>query len=191
MHAGAWKYALVKETDSSGSEWYLKRGDKLSLMGEDGLTPTGKAIAAAAFMYDTWHTEAGTLTKRMGIYRDGLWKGGLWAEAALSRVGLGYDGLRGASDRRKFKTAAIGYDRRIENRGAIFWYGVMAGYGKDDIDVPFGKKELKSTYAALYGVSPLRRAVSERSGQIQPLRLKTRRYEPRRFQPQGARARKR
>jgi len=152
IHAGAWKYALVKEADSSGSEWYLKRGDKLSLMGEDGLTPTGKAIAAAAFMYDTWHTEAGTLTKRMGIYRDGLWKGGLWAEAALSRVDLGYDGLRGASDRRKFKTAAIGYDRRIENRGAIFWYGVMAGYGKDDIDVPFGKKELKSTYAALYGV---------------------------------------
>ena len=151
--AGAWKYRLENGLLDSGStgpadtnkEWYLLR---------DGTTPTGDAITKAAVQHDLWYTETNTMTKRLGIYRDNLWNGGLWFEAAANKENFKTDETNMLNENQNFKTGTIGYDFKKESANGIWWYGLMAGYGKNTSDLigGVGELDIKSYHASLYAV---------------------------------------
>ena len=168
VSAGAWKYrlangpllvpmvasaspakeasAVVLPTDSADpKEWYLLR---------DGTTPTGDAITKAAVQHDLWYTETNTMTKRLGIYRDNLWNGGLWFEAAANKENFKTDETNMLNENQNFKTGTIGYDFKKESANGIWWYGLMAGYGKNTSDLigGVGELDIKSYHASLYAV---------------------------------------
>ena len=165
IHAGAWKYSLVKEaTASGGEEWFLKRGDKLpphTPTPEDpdplrpiGLTTTGQAIVAAGFLHDVWYTETNTWNKRMGIYRDNTWDGGFWISAVMNREDFDREHTNTVADRQDFSTGTIGFDKKYKVQNGDFWGGIMAGYGKTDNDLyqGIGDVDMKSYHMSLYGV---------------------------------------
>ena len=151
--AGAWKYRLENGSLYPGStgpvdtnkEWYLLR---------DGTTPTGDAITKAAVQHDLWYTETNTMTKRLGIYRDNLWNGGLWFEAAANKENFKTDETNMLNENQNFKTGTIGYDFKKESANGIWWYGLMAGYGKNTSDLigGVGELDIKSYHASLYAV---------------------------------------
>ncbi|MDO5562879.1 MAG: autotransporter outer membrane beta-barrel domain-containing protein, partial [Synergistaceae bacterium] len=157
LHAGAWKYSLVKSTTgASGEEWYLKRGDKITpdTPPDKGLTTTGEAIAAGAFLHDVWYTETNTWNSRMGIYRDKTWNGGLWISAAANREDFDQIHDNTLADRQDFATGTIGYDKKFKVKGGDFWGGVMAGYGETDSSLVagIGDADMKSYHMSLYGI---------------------------------------
>ena len=168
VSAGAWKYRLAngplwvpmvasassdKDAPPVGPgltpigprEWYLLR---------DGTTPTGDAITKAAVQHDLWYTETNTMTKRLGIYRDNLWNGGLWFEAAANKENFKTDETNMLNENQNFKTGTIGYDFKKESANGIWWYGLMAGYGKNTSDLigGVGELDIKSYHASLYAV---------------------------------------
>ena len=129
----------------TNKEWYLLR---------DGTTPTGDAITKAAVQHDLWYTETNTMTKRLGIYRDNLWNGGLWFEAAANKENFKTDETNMLNENQNFKTGTIGYDFKKESANGIWWYGLMAGYGKNTSDLigGVGELDIKSYHASLYAV---------------------------------------
>ena len=164
IHAGAWKYSLARgSVGAGGEEWYLLRGDKLpepepdpdpEPRPDDGLTTTGLAIAAGAFLHDVWYTETNTWNNRMGIYRDGLWNGGFWISAAADREDFNQVRDDTIADHQNFKTGTIGFDKRYDVGGGELWVGVMVGYGKTEsgLTAGIGDVDMDSSHASVYGV---------------------------------------